>query len=130
MKLGIQMLNNSSTLNNLIETSQVLFSQSESIDVYFKLIDQEHPQHSRYIPAAGATVNISIPNINSTYTVSKPASIAFPEDRSIWKVTLSSSETEKISGTDMKVTLTEGGNTKIANALQVLIVDPVYRYGC
>lgn len=136
MKLGLAMLDNVPTLNNLKYINQLSVTQGESVDLYFQLIDrdtkdQKNQWGNRYMPASGATLQVIIKSVNDANTLTKSASMAFPsDDRSIWKVTLSTTETANMAGINLQATLTEGANVKIAFEKNVLSVDTQNPYQC
>lgn len=127
MRLGIRMLNNISTLNNLIYVNQVRINPGENYTVYFQLVDldQQDPYQQkapvRYIPIIGSTMNLNLTSINVLNNISKIPTNPFTDDRSIWSFNLASSDTQIAAGVNMSVTLTEGSNIRIANAPAVII---------
>lgn len=135
MRLGIQMLNNSSLVNSLLYLNQVIINPGETSTVYFQLVDLDS-QHGancpalRYISASGATMSIKLTSINVANNISKIPFNPFPDDRSIWAFNLSAVETQYAAGINMRVTLTEGASVKIAIAEAAVIIGPKSVYSC
>ena len=134
MRLGIQMLNNSSSLNNLIVQNQTQINPGESTTVYFQLVDLDQKNGNcpapRYIPAAGAIVQIQLTSVDTAKNIIKFATQPFPQDTSIFSFNLSASETQYGAGVNMKVTLNESGNIKIGIAESAIIFGPKSPYSC
>lgn len=135
MKLGVRVLNSSSTLNNLMHLNQIEVSPGETVTVVMQLVDLTTVSESnrigtRYIPASGATLSVVIQSNNSANVLTKAATQPFAEDGSIWQFTLSASETAQIGAMDLLVTLTEGASIKKANGKQTLIADSSSPYQC
>lgn len=133
MRLGIQLLDSSATLNRFKVVSVLTINQGETFDVFFQLVDQE--QSIRYVPAVGATCLVEVPRlaeafgtlsnqrVNSDFSIRRGASNPFPDDRSIWKLTLSTTETANLMSSNIRVTITEGSVVKIALMPQALKVN-------
>jgi hypothetical protein len=136
MRLGLVILSPFSTLNNLQHLNQASVSQGDTADVYFQLVDMDtiserFQRGIRYMPASGATMQVTMKSINDANTVAKAATMAFPsDDRSIWKFSLSAAETQKVAGVNLRIVLTEGSNIKSANATNVISVTPANQFQC
>lgn len=71
----------------------------------------------RYVPQAGATLQVQFPRARSTsnlevsQTISKAGAVN-TDDRSLWKITLTSSDTQGIISGTVKFTLTEGSSSQ------------------
>lgn len=135
MQLGIRMLNNNSTLNNLMFLNQVMINPGESATVMFQLVDLDQwPDKNlappRYIPISGASITAKITSINTANNLNKIPTNPFVDDRSIFSFTLSSAETLLAAGVNLQITLTESGNIKISNARSVLIMGPQSEFQC
>jgi len=122
MKLGIQMMDSDSTLNNLIELNQVELSPGETTTVMFQLINSVSNQ--RYIPATGATMTARMMSSNNANIISKSPTQPFVDDKSIWSFPLTSADTSKVAGVNLEITLTEGANIKKVWAQSVIVVSP------
>lgn len=129
MKLGARMLDPNSTLNNLKYMNQLSVSPGSTMTVMFQLVDLNTIQEAnrfgnRYMPDDGAGLTVNITSVVDANSLEKTASQPFADDKSIWQFTLSALETSDLSGTNMKLTLTEGLDISIGIAKQVLIAEP------
>lgn len=133
MRLKASLLNSDLTLNNFKHLSVIKVERGETLDLVIQLMDAD--RGIRYIPEAGATVEIQIPrsvsvladaNSQRTYadnSIVRPAVTPFAEDRSIWKIPLAESDTSKLVSTSIRVVVTEASGKKICvlnQAIQVL----------
>jgi hypothetical protein len=112
-------------------------TEGDSLDVYFQLVDLSRdravdgfvPEGRRYVPAAAATLTVVLQNIDDARKVTKTATQPYSQDPSIWKFSISSSDT--IRGTvNAILTLTEGSKvTKglLSNAIGVQGLDGMSR---
>lgn len=134
MRLGIAMLNSNSTLNQLMYQNQLKINPGETATVYFQLVDLDQQSGNcpapRYIPAAGATMSVNMYSLDQAKSITKVATNPFADDKSIWSFNLTAADTQIAAGVNMKVTLTEGANIKIANAEAVLIFGSKSQYSC
>lgn len=133
MRLGIKILNNSSTVNNMQYMNQAIITPGSTEVIYFQLVDLDQQNgdcNVRYLASNAATVQIQIHNINSANIITKFATKPFPLDNSVWSFPLSSTETLHLGSTALKVTLTDGSDVKIANVSQLIISNPKDIYGC
>lgn len=136
MKLSARMLDPNSSLNSLKYVNQVTIAPGSTVTILLQLVDLDSVQESnrignRYMPDSAATLEIDIVSINDANTLSKVASQPFStDDRSIWQVSLTPEETLNMSGTNMKLTLTEGTDITIGTAKQVLIIEPSSGFQC
>jgi hypothetical protein len=139
MRLGLVMLINSSTLNNLMYQNQAQVNPGENFTVMFQLIDLDQMQATnlapnaianRYIPSSGATMMAALTSFNVANSLSKIPINPFPDDRSVWAFNLNSAETAIMAGINLTVTLIDGSNVKIATGQAVIIVGPRSQYSC
>lgn len=137
MRLGIRMLSNNSSLNQLFYVNQVNVNPGENnYPIYFQLVDldQQDPAQQkapiRYIPISSATMSIVLNSLNVANTLTKIPSNPFPDDRSIWSFNLLAADTAIMAGINMTVTLTEGANIRIATAAAAILVGPKSNYSC
>lgn len=122
MKLGIQMLDGESTLNNLIQINQLELSPGETATAMFQLINATTKQ--RYMPSSGATMTARMVNSNGANTISKTPTQPFADDKSIWSFSLNTTDTAKLSGVNLEIVLTEGAVIKKTWAQSVIVVSP------
>jgi hypothetical protein len=136
MRLGIKLLNSSATVNQLQEISVLKIARGETADLVFQLVDLDQ-KGLRYIPAQGATVQISLPRnpdiipdpgvgygrVTIDNSINRTAGAAFADDRSIYKLPLLAADTKNLISTNIKVTVTEGASVKIATFAQAISVE-------
>jgi hypothetical protein len=136
MRLGVRMLNNSSTLNNLMYVNQTRINPGETATIMFQLVDLDqqdvYQQKApiRYIPLVGSQVTAALNSINQANNLSKIPSNPFTDDRSIWSFNLLASETQTMAGVNMSVNLVEGSAVRVATAEAAVIVGPSSKYSC
>jgi hypothetical protein len=128
MRLGIKMLNSSSTLNDLKFVNQVSINQGDTATIMFQLIDLDTNQ--RYIPATGAGVMAKIASSNSANVLNKVAVAAFADDKSVVKFSLTIDETKLLGSVNLQITLTEGSEVKSFVASSVIIPAPKSPFQC
>jgi hypothetical protein len=128
MKLGIQMLDGDSTVNNLKYINQVEINPGETATVMFQIVDMTNKdmkgQSVRYMPQAGATMTARMVSVNSANTLSKIPLQPFAADGSIWSFAMSIADTTKAAGVNLEVVLTEGASVKRIWAQSVVIFGP------
>lgn len=91
-------------------------TQGDSPVLYFQLVDMSRdcnsqvyqPPGRRYVPAIGATLQVTLVNLDDAKQVTRAATQPFPgTDPSIWMVALAS--TDQVRGTvALQLQLTEG----------------------
>jgi hypothetical protein len=135
MRIGAQLLNTGATENNFQIKSFVTIYQGETLDLLAQFVDEDQ-NGLRYVPDAGATVLFeiarypdvfgTISNIRETvdYSIRRAAVEAFPGDRSVWKIPLTSTDTAHIMSSNLRITLTEGTDVSIALIQQAIKVIP------
>lgn len=126
MRLGLKMLDADSTVNDLKYLDEVDIYPGETATIMFQLVNNN--TGVRYIPASGATLSVKMYSVNDVNNITKMATNPFPEDRSIWQFTLNAIETQRISGVNVELTLTEGANVRKAWGHAVIIVHPKSPY--
>lgn len=117
MLLSARMLNAVTSVNDFEVVQAVQFTQGDTVDVYFQLVDVTKdrsaqgfsPTGRRYVPASGATLTAKLDNIDDLVSVSRAATQPYPTaDPSIWRLSITA--TDKIIGTcALAITLTEAG---------------------
>ena len=128
MRLGIQMLDSISTLNDLKFRNQIDILPGETSTVMFQLTNADAGM--RYMPGTGSSVGIVIKSVNKAFTLTKAATQPFPQDLSIWSFNLNATETGSMAGVNMFVTLTDGASVKKAVAQSVIVVAPHSPFQC
>lgn len=125
MRLEVRMLSRSSTVNSLKYVPTVDMARGETLSLMFQLFDAD--TGVRYVPAAGATVQVQVPRYLEyvptlqgdasavDYSVNQPATQPFSGDSSIWSTPLTSTQTAKMTSQNAKFVLTEGSVVTIAS---------------
>jgi hypothetical protein len=122
MLLSCAFLTQVADVNNFVESPKVFMTEGDTIDIYLQLRDMAvnsaganfNPPGRRFVPAAGATLQVTIDHIDNARKIVKFASQPFPGDLSIWKISIAA--TDKIVGTrSLKLVLNEGG--KLTNGI-------------
>ena len=116
------LLNSSATLNDFFELSALEYTPGSDFVVNVRLTQRERPDELRYIPEAGATLNIILPGKNGTdLTV---AMAEFPEDRSMWTGNVTGAQSENLASGNITIELTESTLKKgvIQNGLQLIVI--------
>ena len=114
------------TVNSLFYQNQTIIDPGESPTIMFQLVDSE--SGNRYMPAPGATLQITLFSMNDANTISKVPTMPFSLDSSIWQFSLSSTESQGVAGVNMLVVLTEGANIRKIWGKSVFVVKPSSPY--
>lgn len=95
MQLSAKMLKNIDSVNAWAYTENWTVhsdgATGENISLYFIIIDKDR-ENIRYIPASGATMQVTFPALDDTKVISVAATFPFADDRSIMKVDLLSTQ--------------------------------------
>jgi hypothetical protein len=123
MRLSARILANVSGINAFSYANQADLTEGDTPIIYFQLVDLTRdradqgfvPAGRRYVPTALATLEVTLDHIDATRKVVRMATQPFPQDPSIWAVTLTT--LDKLRGTvNMKLVLTETGG-KVTSGL-------------
>jgi hypothetical protein len=118
MKLAIRPLIDCCGVNDFIPTIRVEGTAGDAFDFYFMLVDLEKnleqhgwaPPGLRYIPGDGSLVTANIWNVDSAKRFARQATNPYPQDLSIWKIPLLS--TDPLDSTvNMKIVLLDSVTT-------------------
>ncbi len=113
MLLTAQFLNNYVNVNSFDVGTYTTLTEGDSPTLYLQLVDATN-DGLRYVPAAGATLQVTIDNINNARRFVRFASQPATGDSSIWSFPILS--TDGILGTvSLKLQLTEGA--KVTNCI-------------
>lgn len=102
-------------VNVFKEVGVIHMTEGDSLDVYLQLRDMSvntategfNPPGRRFIPAAGATLQVVIDALDNAKKIVKTCVQPYAQDPSIWRFTITSSD--KIAGTKtLKLQLAEG----------------------
>lgn len=130
MLLSLRALENVVNVNTFQHSTQLRFTEGDAPVLYFQLIDASTdlasqgfvPAGRRYVPAAGATLELTLNNIDDARRITRFATQPFANDLSIWALTLTTAD--KIRGTvNVKVKLTEGSTVRYGLAQALVLVD-------
>jgi hypothetical protein len=133
MRLAAKLLNTSATLNSFRQVNSISIARGETVDLFVQLVDLDQ-NGLRYIPVSGATLQMQLPRSNEVLAdvnqtrqiinrgIARAAINPFPEDRSIWKVTLVEADTLSLVSNSLRLELTEGSTKKITSIAQAIRV--------
>lgn len=117
MVLSARILNDVNGVNSFDYCNQAEWVAGDTVTLFFQLVDASKdrmekgfvPAGRRFVPAAGATLSVTLTNIDDAKVVTRNAAQAYSTlDGSIWSVSILSTDT--ISGTcDLVLSLNEGG---------------------
>lgn len=111
MILSARFLNSVGSVNDFAYVQQAQFVEGDQLDVYFQLTDLAKPGNPRYMPAAGATLSVTVDNIDDAKKITRAAVQPFVLDPSIWKLSIMA--IDGIKGTkNLLLNLSEGGVLK------------------
>lgn len=96
MKLSARILTDVQSVNSFTYNTEQGAWKGDSIFVYFQLVDMDknlaqygfNPSGLRYNPPATSTVTVTFLNIDSAKQFSRQAVQPFPQDASIWRVSI------------------------------------------
>lgn len=118
MLLSIRFLLDVGSVNIYSYTQQIEISAGDTQDLYFQIVDLSvdraeqgfNPPGRRYMPAANSTLQLELLSVDCNKQVFRTATQPFPQDPSIWKVTILG--TDPLQGTVvMKLKLQEPTRT-------------------
>jgi hypothetical protein len=99
----------------------------EPATLYFQIVDTDRDS-IRYMPSALATMTVTFPSLDDDLILTKTATLAFADDRSIWKVDLLASELP--NGGIVRFSITDGGITRRWSVQNALRINKVNAGGC
>lgn len=114
MLLSARMLNDVASVNSFEYADQASWFEGDATYLYFQLIDASldtdmkgfNPAGRRYMPPATTTLSVQVQNIDTAKVINRLATQPFPEDASIWRIQILS--TDAIHGApQLMLTLTE-----------------------
>ncbi len=124
MRLSAKPIKNFVNINAFDFGSEWRIRQDEPNTLYLQLIDLDR-DGLRYMPTdASYSVSVSFPGTEIVKVATQESAL----DRSIWKVSLSS--TEKVYSGNVQVSVTEAGVTRRFSILQGLAVEQLSDGGC
>lgn len=129
MLLSARMLNDVASVNSFEVADQASWFEGDATYMYFQLIDISldtdmkgfYPSGRRYMPPATSTLTVQIQNIETVKVINRLATQPFPEDASIWRIQILS--TDAIHGApQLMLTLVEPARTikgMVKNAVKI-----------
>lgn len=127
MVLVFKLLDEVRDFNTFVEVDRKKIVKGNPTSVYIRIMQDKSDTEKallRFIPQSGATVTVKFNHIDSEKVLIRPATMPYPEDRSIWKVDLLATDTN-ISYSDIYVTLTQGSITEdVLAASDLVVLDP------
>lgn len=136
MQLGLRPLRDVGGVNNFRPGDSWQVEEGDAVSLFMQLVDESldrgiegyTPSGRRYMPAAGATLQITFANLDDARVVVRSAVQPFPLDPSIWRVDILT--TDKISGSPtLRIKLTEGGVVTNGSARGMLLVGDTCECG-
>jgi hypothetical protein len=128
VRLYAKPIKNYANINQFDYASEWTIRQGEANTLHFQLVDADQ-DNLRYLTSDGtATVQVTFPAVNSANIISKAAAQVSSLDRSIWSVSLLS--TEIPASGNVQIAVTENGSTRRFSLLQGLIVELINAGGC
>lgn len=128
MKLSAKFLKNVANVNCFDYVSQWDIAEGSAQRLYFQLIDK-HKDDLRYLTQATVTsLTLIFPSIDEDVEITKSATQAFVDDKSIWYIDLLASEVPN-SGA-VKFTLTEDSVNSSFIVGQAIVVDLLENGSC
>jgi hypothetical protein len=131
MLLSARMLDGVGSVNDYDYVDEVEFTEGDAVRVHFQLIDaskdkplqQFKPAGRRFVPAVGATLKVTLANIDDDKGVVERLAVQpYAGDASIWYVDIAA--TDKVRGTvDLVFKLTEGTRVTRGRLSAALAVD-------
>jgi hypothetical protein len=124
-----KILTNVASVNNFDQGDSAFVRVSNPASIYLRLWQTDKAQ--RYIPAAGASLQVlflrgtSVSATPTSQTVQIVASAPYTDDRSIWKVDLTSTQVDQIVSGGMQLSLTESAVTTTYFVKDVIVKVPV-----
>lgn len=106
MYLTLQVLNADATLNDFNVIDVQKFSGGADVDFVFRLLQPD--KKLRYVPVSGSTISIQFKKSDNT-SITKTGTFIFADDRSVFKVSLTSVESATVITQYIKAVLNEAG---------------------
>ena len=137
MLLSARVLNDVATVNSFEVADSVAWTEGDSVQLYLQLVDSSldtdvrgfYPAGRRYMPPATSSLSVQLQSIDSSKTITRLATQPFPEDASIWVISILATDTLHGSP-QMVLTLTEPSRTvrgTVKNAIKIYSTSNV---GC
>ena len=114
MLLSARLLQDVNSVNSFRPAQAAILTEGDACSVYFQLVDMSvdraiegfNPPGRRYVPAASATLMVTVDSLNLAKQLVRAATQPFAQDPSIWLLSIMA--TDKVRGSaPLKLTLTE-----------------------
>jgi len=125
MLLSCRILENAQGVNAFDYVEAARLTEGDTPSVYFQLVDitKDAPVGRRFIPATGATLQITLAHINDAKQVVRTATQPFAQDPSIWKFDILTSDVLRGTVT-LRLKLTEGSRVTKGMRKAAILVHP------
>lgn len=140
MRINAKILKNVANVNQWEYATEAYVQEGQTNEIYLQLVDLDKTHLGekskalpdfplRYMPQGAVNaIDVTFPNIDSTEEITVSATQPFSDDKSIWKVTLSSAQVPN-SG-NIIVKLTEDGVEKSFVVRSAVRVEMLNVGGC
>lgn len=123
--LSVAILNDQPALNNYFIVDSVNYIAGETVVINFQFSDPE--VLIRFIPGTLATCTVTFKLSDGTNLVKTATMLYNPDDRSIWTVTLSSSESLQVIGSSFLASLDVVGDaSNIQQAIATNVMSKTF----
>lgn len=102
-----KLLNSNATLNDYSYLATISFIPGENVTVAFQIFDEQ--KGIRYIPPVAATITCTLIDVDGN-NIDIDASKIDADDRSMWKIAISQSQSEDIVGMNIEGKLDVNGD--------------------
>jgi len=115
MLLSARPLKDVNGVNSFEVSTQAEWTQGDTTYFYFQLIDSSldlsnqgfNPAGRRYVPAAGATLQVIMESVDDAIKVTRYATQPFAQDGSIWRLQILATD-QLVGSPQLRFVLTEG----------------------
>lgn len=109
MKLSAKILKNVASVNQFEYATSAHIQEGQINEIYFQIVDLDKKMAQncplRYLSQATTlAVEVTFPSIDDAQVIVSTASQPFSDDKSIWKVTLSSTQLPNSGAINVKIT--------------------------
>jgi hypothetical protein len=131
MLLSCRILDGVSSANDFEYKPQAEWVEGTPTTVYLQLIDVSKdraskgfsPAGRRYVPAAGATLQVVVESIDDAKTITRTATQPFATDGSIWSFSVLATDTIKGTAT-IRLRLSQSGVITYGSAIKAVSIIP------
>lgn len=131
MQLSAKLIKNLDSINSWQHADNWNISRDgalgEPATLAFQIVDLDR-DGIRYIPSNAATMELTFPALDDDAVITKTATVAYSDDRSIWTVSLLATDLPQAGV--VRFALTDGGVTRRWSVTGALRVQKVNAGGC